>query len=73
MRVEATAVRDFNRIKVEPVTGSIGAEIANVDLREFDDEIIAELRQAWLDHKVLFFRDQDLTCLLYTSPSPRDS
>ena len=61
MRVEATAVRDFNRIKVEPVTGSIGAEIANVDLREFDDEIIAELRQAWLDHKVLFFRDQDLT------------
>jgi len=61
MRVEATAVRDFNRIRVEPVTGSIGAEIAGVDLRELDDELIAELRQAWLDHKVLFFRDQDLT------------
>ena len=61
MRVNATAVGDFNRIRVEPVTGSIGAEISNIDLRDFDDEIIAEIQQAWLDHKVLFFRDQDLT------------
>ncbi len=61
MRIESTSVGDFNRIKVEPVTGSIGAEISHVDLRELDDELIAELRQAWLDHKVLFFRDQDLT------------
>ncbi len=61
MRVEATAVADYNRIRVEPLTGSIGAEISGVDLRDFDDEIIAELSQAWLDHKVLFFRDQDLT------------
>ncbi len=61
VRVEATTVRDFNRIDVRPMTGSIGAEIAGVDLRELDDELVAELRQAWLDHKVLFFRDQDLT------------
>ena len=61
MRVNATAVGDFNRIRVEPVTGSIGAEISNIDLRDFDDEIIAEIQQAWLDHKVLFFRDQELT------------
>ncbi|MEL7156208.1 MAG: TauD/TfdA family dioxygenase [Actinomycetota bacterium] len=61
MRIDATTVRDFNRIRVEPLTGSIGAEIAGVDLRELDDELIAELRQAWLDHKVLFFRNQDLT------------
>lgn len=61
MRIDSTSVGDFNRIKVEPVTGTIGAEISNVDLRELDDEIIAELNQVWLDHKVLFFRDQDLT------------
>jgi len=61
MRVDATKVRDFNRIRVEPVTGAIGAEISNVDLRDLDDEIIAEIRQAWLDHKVLFFRDQALS------------
>lgn len=61
MRVTSTTVADFNRIKVEPITGSIGAEISEVDLRDFDDEIISEIKQAWLDHKVLFFRDQDLT------------
>ena len=61
MRIDAVAARDFNRIKVEPMTGAIGAEISNVDLRDFDDEVIAEVQQAWLDHKVLFFRGQDLT------------
>jgi taurine dioxygenase len=61
VRVEATTTRDFNRISVDPLTGSIGAEVGNVDLRDFDDEVIAEIQQAWLDHKVLFFGDQDLT------------
>lgn len=61
MRIDVTAVADYNRIRVEPVTGSIGADVGNVDLREIDDEILAELTQAWMDHKVLFFRDQDLT------------
>ena len=61
MRVAATAVGDYDRIRVEPVTGSIGAEIGGVDLRELDDELIAELDDAWMAHKVLFFRDQDLT------------
>ena len=42
MRINATAVRDFNRIQVQPVTGTIGAEIANIDLRDVDDEIICE-------------------------------
>ena len=61
MRVNATAVNDYDRIRVEPITGSIGAEIAGVDLREIDDELITELHDAWMAHKVLFFRDQDLT------------
>ncbi len=61
MRVTATPVGKFDRIGVEPVTGSIGAEITGIDLRDVDDEIIAEIQQAWLDHKVLFFRHQDLT------------
>ena len=61
MRVEAAVVDDYNRIRVEPITGAIGAEVSNVDLRDFDEEIIAEIQHAWLQHKVLFFRDQELT------------
>lgn len=60
MRVEALAAQDYNRIRVEPTTGSIGAEISQVDLRDLDDEIVAEIQDAWLRHKVLFFRDQEL-------------
>jgi len=61
MQVMSTSVKDYDRIQVEPVTGSIGAEVAGVDLRDIDDELIAELHDAWMAHKVLFFRDQDLT------------
>lgn len=61
MRISAVAVKDYNRIRVEPVTGSIGADVVDIDVRDLDDEIIAELRDAWLAHKVLFFRDQELT------------
>lgn len=61
MRVETTTVADYSHIQVEPLTGSIGAEIGGVDLRELDDELVDELHHAWMAHKVLFFRDQDLT------------
>jgi taurine dioxygenase len=49
-------------ISVHPLTGTIGAEIRGVDLAEdLDDETIAAIRRAWLDHCVVFFRDQDIT------------
>jgi taurine dioxygenase len=35
--------------------------VSGVDLREIDDEVLAEVRDAWMAHKVLFFRDQALT------------
>jgi taurine dioxygenase len=52
----------YERIRVEPVAGALGAEVAGVELRKpLDAETIAELRRAWLEHQVLFFRDQPLT------------
>jgi alpha-ketoglutarate-dependent taurine dioxygenase len=46
-------------ITVEPLTTTIGAEIGTVDLaHDLDDDTIAEVRQALLDWKVVFFRDQ---------------
>ena len=47
-------------LEVTPLSGSIGAEIHGVDLRDADDETIAQIRQVWLDHKVVFFPGQHL-------------
>jgi taurine dioxygenase len=49
------------RIEVKPIAGALGAEISGVDLRDVDDATFAEIHEAWLEHLVVFFRDQDLT------------
>ena len=50
-------------IRVEPLTCAIGAEIVNVNLgvASRDPALVAELRALLLKHRVLFFRDQDIT------------
>lgn len=46
---------------VEPLSGALGAEIKGLDLsRELDERQVAALREAWREHLVLVFRDQDL-------------
>jgi len=48
-------------IKVRPIAGAIGAEISGIDLaRQLSQEAIAAIRRAWLEHCVVFFRDQPL-------------
>ena len=49
------------RLTVKRIAGALGAEIAGADLRELDDETVAAIRAAWLEHLVVFFRDQPLT------------
>ncbi len=50
------------RLEIAPVAGALGAEISGLDLSQplADDTIIA-LRQAWLEHLVIFFREQRLS------------
>lgn len=52
-----------NSIKVEPLTCAIGAELSHVNLgvASRDPALIAELRALLLKHRVLFFRDQDIS------------
>jgi taurine dioxygenase len=50
----------YRTIEVAPIAGALGAEIAGVDLAAVSDETIAEIRAAWLEHLVVFFRDQPL-------------
>ncbi len=58
----AASPQSFARLKVAPLTPSIGAEISGIDLsQEQDDAVIAEIRAALLAHKVVFFRGQPIT------------
>ena len=51
-----------SHIEVAPIAGALGAEISGVDVaQELDDGVIGEIRQALLDHGVIFFRDQTLS------------
>ena len=46
---------------VRRLAGAVGAEVFGVDLsRDLDDATIAALRAIWLEHGVIFFREQDL-------------
>ena len=48
-------------IDIRPIAGNIGAEIHGVDIStDLPDAAIGEIRQALLDHCVIFFRDQTL-------------
>jgi taurine dioxygenase len=48
------------RLEIQPIAGALGAEIHGVDLgSDLDDATVAEIRQALLDHCVVFFRDQE--------------
>ncbi|BAT58114.1 alpha-ketoglutarate-dependent taurine dioxygenase [Variibacter gotjawalensis] len=50
-----------NAIDVRPIAGNIGAEIHGIDLSgDVGERDIAAIRKAWLDHCVIFFRNQVL-------------
>jgi alpha-ketoglutarate-dependent taurine dioxygenase len=57
-----------SRVTVAPSTPIIGAEIAGVDLREPESsELSAGFRRLLAQHKVLFFRDQELNTAQHVS------
>ena len=49
-----------NVMTIAKLSGGIGAVIGGVDLAQASDAEIAAIRRVWLDHNVVFFRDQDL-------------
>jgi alpha-ketoglutarate-dependent taurine dioxygenase len=47
-------------LDVNPLSGTIGAVIRGLDLRDLDDHTVAAIRRVWLDRRVVFFPDQQL-------------
>jgi taurine dioxygenase len=51
----------MSSLAIQRLAGALGAEICGVDLsRNLTESLAAAIRQALLDHQVIFFRDQDL-------------
>ncbi len=61
MTEQPSQTTSYSRIHVEPTAGPLGAEISGVDLAALDDATFAEIHSAWLEHQVVFFRDQRLS------------
>ena len=52
----------YRHFDTVPVSPAIGAELLGIDLsQDLSDEAIDEIRQALLDHLVIFFRNQSVT------------
>jgi taurine dioxygenase len=47
--------------EVIPTGAALGAEIVGLDLRDVDADAFETLRETWVEHEVLLFRDQSLT------------
>ena len=62
MATAAAPAAELQPLDIRPLTPAIGAEIHGIDLGAKDiARSIPAIRQALLDHGVIFFRDQDLT------------
>ena len=48
------------RLTVTRISGALGAQIGAVDLRELGDDELRAIRATWLEHLVIFFREQPL-------------
>ncbi len=54
--------RKYKFINVRPITGALGAEIKGVNIASpLELEVVLEIRQAFLDHLVIVFHNQELT------------
>lgn len=52
----------YQKIDVKPLSGALGAEIFGVDLsHDLDNQTFFEIRQAFDENGVIFFRDQKIT------------
>ena len=53
--------RDYRHILAHPLAAAMGAEIRGVDVAKVTDAQFDEIRHALFQHKMIFFRDQNIT------------
>ncbi|GAF53232.1 TauD/TfdA family dioxygenase [Psychrobacter sp. JCM 18900] len=53
--------KDYKHITAIPLAAAMGAEIQGVDLSNVSDYAFAEIEAALYRHKLIFFREQDIS------------
>jgi taurine dioxygenase len=54
--------KDYSYVRVNPISGALGAVVEGIDLgKPIAEPIFAEIYKAFLEFKVIFFRDQELS------------
>ena len=55
-------IKESHSMKIKQIAGALGAEISGIDLAKgVSAELAADIRKVFLDHQVIFLRNQDLT------------
>jgi len=52
---------ELTTLQVVPMSGSLGAEVRDVDLCSLDDETWSQIYELWLQNLVLFFPEQEMS------------
>lgn len=55
------SARAYTHVVATPIASAMGAEISGVDLRDVPDAAVDEIKDALFRHKMVFFRNQQLT------------
>ncbi len=55
------SAEDYNHIAALPLAAAMGAEITGVQISDLTDEAFAEIEAALYRHKMVFFRDQEIS------------
>ncbi|WP_299184910.1 TauD/TfdA family dioxygenase [uncultured Psychrobacter sp.] len=55
------SAKDYQHITAHPLASAMGAEIRGVDLSDVSDDAMAEIEDALYRHKMVFFRDQEIS------------
>jgi alpha-ketoglutarate-dependent taurine dioxygenase len=57
----ANEAKDYKHITAIPLGAAMGAEIRGVDVTDVTEDAAAEIADALYRHKMIFFRDQDIS------------
>ena len=61
----------YRHVKVRPMVGGLGAEVLGIDVARVGEDVFAEVRRAFVEFGVIFFRDQQVSSAQYIAFATR--